>query len=38
MIPVLAILARWERMRLRAGKGPVPADMWRRARALGGIR
>jgi hypothetical protein len=37
MIPVLAILARWERMRLRAGKGPVPEDMWRRARQLGKV-
>lgn len=38
MIPVLAILARWERMRLRAGKGPVPGDIWRRALALGRLR
>lgn len=34
---IIAIFTRWERMRLRAGRGPVPADMWRRARELGRI-
>jgi hypothetical protein len=38
MIHPLRILARWERMRLRAGKGPVQEDMWRRALALGRLR
>jgi hypothetical protein len=37
VIPVLSILARWERMRRRKGLPPVPHDMWRRAREMGRI-
>ena len=31
---ILALFSRWERMRLRKGLPPVPADMWRRAREV----